>query len=395
MSPKSTAQLNSSDSALRQAAQSRAADTRNTRFAPPEPWPRTQRFHTDFFSITTRVGFDKRSVEQLSSNKVFGAGSGPSSAGFVGAATGGIAVSEKPLQLILGVAPDAPNYRGVAFEVAVCATDERWSDGIAIGFTAENPDRWPEKKAKPKRASQMPRTWVCGYGGRWYFERRSEFINYSNVQVRDWKPSRIECGDVVTAVAVSEPKAVLRILLNGRVVAEEPLKRANFPDVLKTPLWGIVDLNGTCMRVALTESGGVVSPTSSIGEKELFSRGSLMTSFTRGFNTSPGAMSLQALKAELQSGGDGSAGSGGGGGGREEEEQQRVASPQLPQGGRRRPATMSPRGFSEPEGLMSPAFLAASSGAGLLSPPAQRPSVSSGSSRGRRPRSQPPKPGRK
>eukprot|EP00927_Polykrikos_kofoidii_P024685 TRINITY_DN22399_c0_g3_i1.p1 TRINITY_DN22399_c0_g3~~TRINITY_DN22399_c0_g3_i1.p1 ORF type:complete len:1516 (+),score=270.69 TRINITY_DN22399_c0_g3_i1:345-4550(+) len=370
----------SAESTLRQAAEARKEDPRKTHRSPPEPWKRPAAFHKDFMSVTTRLGFDRRSVEQLNANKVFGAGGG-SSHSAAGTSTGGIAITEKPLELILGVAPDAPNYRGIAWEFAVCATDERWSDGLAIGFTAQDPESWPSKQAKPRRASQLPRTWLCGYSGRWFFERRSEFINYSTCQVRDWKPSRIASGDVVTAVAVSEPKAVLRILVNGKVVAEETLKRAGFPDVLKTKLWGVVDINGTCLRVALTANGGKVLPTSSIGEKDLYSRGSMTNELTKGF-ASPKAKMLAIQNEHSPT-----------------DEEMGIPPLSLnrdedPQ--RKRPATISPRGSPAPKGPVSPAFLAASgSNLPVASSPEQPSRPSTGGSTGtnrRRGRSHPSRP---
>eukprot|EP00929_Paragymnodinium_shiwhaense_P089703 TRINITY_DN49873_c0_g2_i1.p1 TRINITY_DN49873_c0_g2~~TRINITY_DN49873_c0_g2_i1.p1 ORF type:complete len:2135 (-),score=414.14 TRINITY_DN49873_c0_g2_i1:80-6484(-) len=207
---------------------------------PVEPWPRPMFFHKEFISVSARLSPELTSVEQLAT-----AGA-PSGSG------GGIAVSSKPLPVYDDVAPDSLGpLPGVAFEVVVNETDSRWSavGGLAIGFTSQNPEDWQAKKAKPKRASQMPQTWVCGYTGRWFFERRS-----APIKTTEWQPADLAPGDVITAVAVGKPFRVLRVLVNGILVAEETCKTARFPDPEMTPLWGIVDIHGTCAKISLTEA---------------------------------------------------------------------------------------------------------------------------------------------
>jgi hypothetical protein len=178
-----------------------------------------------------------------------------SKSGASGGASGGIVVTEFPLELFKGVAGEAPSTKGVAFEVTVGAVDSRWRDGLAIGFTAQNPDDWPSNRAKPKRASHMSRAWVGGYNGRWFFERRAELVRSVGMESGAWSPGQLACGDVVTAVAVGEPQRSLRIFVNGQLVAEESFKKASFPNPSNTPLWGVVDLDGSCVKVSLSASG--------------------------------------------------------------------------------------------------------------------------------------------
>eukprot|EP00929_Paragymnodinium_shiwhaense_P090851 TRINITY_DN50949_c0_g1_i1.p1 TRINITY_DN50949_c0_g1~~TRINITY_DN50949_c0_g1_i1.p1 ORF type:complete len:3868 (+),score=701.29 TRINITY_DN50949_c0_g1_i1:127-11730(+) len=215
--------------------------------APAEPWDRAESFHKTFVSSTNRVSLDRRSVQ------------GVNAAGGLG---GGVAVTAKPLQVQMGVAPDEPLCRGVAFEVYVTSTgDARDAGALAIGFTAQDPAEWPKKKAAPRRGHNMPRTWLGGYGGKWFFERRaltfagSATVRGTAVDVEvPWEPTLQLAGDVVTIVAIPSPLRVLRLFINKRLVAEESFKTAGFPDPLSSPLWGIVDVNGSCTGVALTET---------------------------------------------------------------------------------------------------------------------------------------------
>lgn len=163
--------------------------------------------------------------------------------------SGGLAVTAKALEPHMGVAPEMRRVRGVAFDVTVCAADRRWEDGMGIGFTAQNPDMWPSGRPVPRHASQMPRTWVGGYSGRWYFERRNELFKPCGKQV--WVPGKLEVGDVVTCVAIATPMDVMRVLVNGKLVAEVSSGKSGLPDPDMTPLWGVVDLGGSCSRVAL------------------------------------------------------------------------------------------------------------------------------------------------
>jgi len=224
----------------------------NAPAAPPSSdGPRPKRFHAEFYSATVKMRSDGRLLEQLHAWHTSG---GPRDTAKLGTTNlppaGGMALTEKPLEIHAGVAPDRPQARGVAFEVTVRAVDSRWDDGIGIGFTAQDPAQWPPRRRKPGHASQMLQTWVGGYTGRWFFEKRSEFMRGIGLG-KAWAPGELKVGDVVAVVAAGVPADALRIFVNGRLVAEESASKAGMPDPATTPLWGAVDIDGACNRVLL------------------------------------------------------------------------------------------------------------------------------------------------
>lgn len=205
---------------------------------PLEPWPRTAKFHGRYLSGALRLQHNGRVLELAH---------GASST--LAQHRGGVACTAEPLRLFRGAAPSQPTVVGIAFEVEIADVDDASTTGLAIGFTAQNPDDMPAGEVAAARASHVPRSWVCGYSGSWFFQRRNSPLGGGKV----WVPVSLRVGDVVTAVAVSSPIGLIRILVNGELVAEELLRRAQFPDLIDTPIWGIVDVTGSCRSVILTE----------------------------------------------------------------------------------------------------------------------------------------------
>mmetsp|Transcript_38598 Transcript_38598/g.71779 ORF Transcript_38598/g.71779 Transcript_38598/m.71779 type:complete len:100 (+) Transcript_38598:3-302(+) len=91
----------------------------------------------------------------------------------------------------------------------------------------------------------MPRTCVVGYDGKWFAKGRSELIQGA------WNPGKLQRGDVLTAVLAGPPASLMRVLVNGKVVAQKPLDATGLDDVEGTPYWGVVDLEGACVKVRL------------------------------------------------------------------------------------------------------------------------------------------------
>eukprot|EP00933_Yihiella_yeosuensis_P072928 TRINITY_DN81487_c0_g1_i1.p1 TRINITY_DN81487_c0_g1~~TRINITY_DN81487_c0_g1_i1.p1 ORF type:complete len:1014 (-),score=193.37 TRINITY_DN81487_c0_g1_i1:160-3159(-) len=196
-------------------------------------------FHEEFkskFILTTDKG---RSVMQLRSTDPGSSGLPPSQSG----GSGGMAILAKPLELKIGVAPDFPLVAGVFFAITVEEADNSWRDGLGIGFTAQDPDKWPHRKAIPKNALQLPRSCVVGYGGRWFQQGKSELVKGA------WEPGKLVAGDVVTAVLCPPPADVVRVLVNGKVVAQKPFSASGLPDPTKEPIWGVVDVESACVRL--------------------------------------------------------------------------------------------------------------------------------------------------
>eukprot|EP00435_Cladocopium_sp_Y103_P014059 s128_g3.t1 len=152
--------------------------------------------------------------------------------------SGGMAMLSKPLAIRDNVCPDSPASRGVTFDVVLEAVDSRPNrDGLAIGFTAQDPEDWPlHRKAIPQTALEMPRSCVVGYSGRWVTPGNRELVEGS------YNPAKLKRGDVLTAVIAGQPANLMRILLNGKVVAQKPLSFTGLDP--SAPLWGLVDLEG-------------------------------------------------------------------------------------------------------------------------------------------------------
>lgn len=238
----------------------RAADMRErwgADAAPPDslhPLPSVKRleesvgnkFHQDFRSSNLVLGDADRTAERPKK----------------GTPQPGMAVLSRPLRVQGAVCPDKYKARGVSFDVKIERVDRGWKDGMGIGFTAQNPDHWPDGSLRPRHASNIPRTCMCGYSGRWMVDGRSELIHSTRLGQGLWEPGALRVGDVVSAVFATEPADVLRILVNGRLVAERPASTSGLPDPLNEPLWGIVELDGACLKVRL---GGGVDPNRTVG----------------------------------------------------------------------------------------------------------------------------------
>ncbi|CAJ1455198.1 unnamed protein product [Effrenium voratum] len=98
----------------------------------------------------------------------------------------------------------------------------------------------------PQTALDLPRSCMVGYGGRWVTEGGGELVQGS------WNPAKLARGDVITVVLASEPASLMRALVNGKVVAQRPLAFTGL-DVSK-PLWGVLDLEGSCVGARLGKS---------------------------------------------------------------------------------------------------------------------------------------------
>jgi len=134
----------------------------------------------------------------------------------------------------------------VTFDLVIEETDFAYHEGLGIGFTAQVPDEWPShRRQPPQTAIEMPRTCVVGYDGKWFARGRSELIQGA------WNPGKLQKGDVVTAVLAGPPANLMRVLVNGKVVAQKPLSETGLDGEPLSRLWGLVDLEGSCEKVRL------------------------------------------------------------------------------------------------------------------------------------------------
>lgn len=212
--------------------------------APSDTW------HPSFHAPSLVLSPDRVSVSQL-------VGSG------IVSTSGGVAVTAQPLKERNQVDPQCPDALGVVFEVLIQETQPRWEDGLAIGFTAQDPEKWPPFKPCPAGAMRLPRTTVCGYTGRWVVNGRAELPWAIDFNQGPWAPRTLSPGDVLTVVLAFPPSDVFRIFVNGKVVAERKasaceLWQSTAQELEKTPiscigtpLWGIVDLEGATVAVSL------------------------------------------------------------------------------------------------------------------------------------------------
>lgn len=86
---------------------------------------------------------------------------------------------------------------------------------------------------------------MVGYGGRWFQKGKSELIR------GEWEPSKLKVGDIVTAVLAGPPANLMRILVNGEVVAQKTASTIDLPAPGSEGLWGIVDVENACVKVRL------------------------------------------------------------------------------------------------------------------------------------------------
>lgn len=202
--------------------------------------PPVQRFHETFVSRAVKTDVKKRVAERIGENNTF--------LPTASVGSGGMAMLSKPLAIRGNVCPDSPASRGVTFDVVLEEVDPRPNrDGLAIGFTAQDPEDWPlHRKAIPQTALEMPRSCVVGYSGRWVTPGNRELVEGS------YNPAKLKRGDVLTAVIAGQPANLMRILLNGKVVAQKPLSFTGLDP--SAPLWGLVDLEGSCVKLRLGSS---------------------------------------------------------------------------------------------------------------------------------------------
>jgi len=201
-------------------------------------------FHPEFRPRHILIGAQGRTAEEMRARNVTKQAS-------VMPSQGGMAIVSRPLKVRGAVCPDKYKALGVIFDIKVEGVDQRWRDGLGIGFTAQDPDQWPSNRPNPRHAAEVPRSCLCGYSGRWVVEGRSELIQNSIPGQGTWEPGSLRVGDVVTAVAAAPPADVVRILVNGRLVAERPITTSGLPDPTQAPLWGLVELDGACVKVRL------------------------------------------------------------------------------------------------------------------------------------------------
>jgi len=165
--------------------------------------------------------------------------------------SGGFAILAQPLQPRAGVAPDRPEDSGVFFNITVALADACWQDGLGIGFTLQDPDAWPSHKVQPRYALSIPHSFLCGYSGRWLIDGKTDFIKKVAGSSHSWVPKTLRAGDVVTAVLVGGTRRLFRVLVNGDLVAEIASDEADLPDPTSVRLWGVVDIDGCCVKVQL------------------------------------------------------------------------------------------------------------------------------------------------
>jgi len=201
--------------------------------------PILYKFHPTLFSKGVQLGDGCMTVKQFRPDDTF--------LPALETGSGGMAMTREPLEARAGVAPDSEHAIGVTFDITIEETCVGVRDGMGIGFTAQDPDKWPlHRKALPKSAMQFPRTCVVGYSGAWYQQGGRSVLNKGS-----WEPGRLARGDVVTAVLAGPPANVMRIMVNGKVVAQRPASDCGLPAPGEEPLFGIVDIEGTCVKARL------------------------------------------------------------------------------------------------------------------------------------------------
>lgn len=250
-----------SDTLIRRAAIAKSSEP--TTEIPPLPPLKVlvgpDHFHPLFHASMVTITPDGLAAEQL---QYFLAQRGDARA--PGLPQGGSAITLRPLRVRTGVLRESPKALGVRLKVTIDALDTRWNDGFAIGFTAQNPDEWPERKAKPRHGRQLPQAWMCGYRGYWDLEGRSDLIRPLTAQSPPWQPDSLRSGDVVTAVVSAPPTSIFRLLVNDQVVAERK-GSSELPNPETKPLWGVVDVDGRCLRVCLMAD---TNPVAGIASQE-------------------------------------------------------------------------------------------------------------------------------
>lgn len=130
--------------------------------------------------------------------------------------------------------------RGAYFEVMIAAQRSGLEDGLAIGFTATPPSKWP-KMDLPPTADGIDSSWLVGFGGD-FWDGSPETPEWRDTT---FNASQLKEGDVV-GIACS-PECKLRVYVNGaRVLTVKP--QSITPNA---ELYGLVDLIGNTDGVTL------------------------------------------------------------------------------------------------------------------------------------------------
>jgi hypothetical protein len=217
-------------------------------------------FHPVFLSPAVRLSEDGRVASQMKATNSTGLPWLPMPLSPTAAPdpidalpSGGMAVTRRLVPVRRGVFPEAPAVQGVSFSVKIEAVDERWNDGLGIGLTAQDPDAWPEGRSRPRHAAALTSTWMCGHTGRWRLNGMDELLKA--YRGKTWRPGNLKVGDVVTIAAALAPVDMLRILVNGKPVAEREASGAGLSSDHIARLRGVVDVEGSAVSVRLGVGG--------------------------------------------------------------------------------------------------------------------------------------------
>jgi hypothetical protein len=193
-------------------------------------------------NMLTDIGLPGRPIPQLPSSP---SGRGPSDL-----SSGGMAVTMHTLPVRRGVMRDFPAASGTTFTVKVEAVivDERFNDGLGIGFTTQEPEKHSERH-RPRHASAMASTWMCGYTGKWMMSGKKELMQ--PYRGKTWKPWLLKVGDILSVSVAVAPADLLRIMVNGNIVAEHKASTAGLTAEVVANLRGVVDIEGWTVSVRL------------------------------------------------------------------------------------------------------------------------------------------------
>lgn len=142
---------------------------------------------------------------------------------------------------MLGNGPLKRFEAGWYFEVKVSSVRDHPGelDGMAIGVTTHGPHDLGSS-ALPQTMDEMDPCWIMGFdGSQW----DGVSLSWSKCT---WRPVGLSKGDVVGMLVTLAGE--MRVFVNGKGVAQGP---TTVPT--DRPLFGVVDLIGATMGVALTE----------------------------------------------------------------------------------------------------------------------------------------------
>mmetsp|Transcript_8898 Transcript_8898/g.19927 ORF Transcript_8898/g.19927 Transcript_8898/m.19927 type:complete len:251 (-) Transcript_8898:199-951(-) len=151
------------------------------------------------------------------------------------------------------------------FEIRV---DELWTGNMslmAIGFTATPPEslmEGDEAAECPKRAWDVPRTYVVGY-------TRSCYLDGNRLQV-DELCTKIQPGSVFTLGANLTPAGILQVFINRRIAYSiDPQEQGLEPIPVSEPLYAVIDgTSGLKKAVLVTDSRPPVEGEEEAAEAE-------------------------------------------------------------------------------------------------------------------------------